>query len=65
MPKAEEYKYTIDYRGWSEEEEFRSQSFKTMPGAEAFFNFVSEDPDIQETFLWDNETMKIIRRSIK
>lgn len=64
MPNAEEYKFTIDYRGWSEEE-FRSQSFKTMLGAEAFFNFVSADPDIQETFLWNNETAKIIRRSVK
>lgn len=64
MPEAKEYKFTVDYRGWSEEE-FRSQSFKTMLGAKAFFDFVSGDSDIQETFLWDNETTKIIRRSVK
>lgn len=64
MPKNEDYKYTITYKP-ADEAEFLKQDFKTMLGAKAFFDFVAGDPAIVAAFLWDNEAVKIIKRSVK
>ena len=64
MKKEEPYKYTITYKPF-DEAEFLKQDFKTMLGAKAFFDFVAGDSAIEAAFLWDNETIKIIKRSAK
>lgn len=63
MKKEESYKYSVNYRVW--DGDYREQQFKTMLGAKAFFDFVAGDPSVASAFLWDNETVEIVKRSVK
>lgn len=64
MPKNEEYKFIVTYRAWVEDE-YRTQPFKTMLGAKAFFDFVSNDSAIAAAFIHDAETGKIVAKNVK
>lgn len=64
MPKTEEYKYIVTYRALVEDD-YRTQPFKTMFGAMAFFNFVSNDSAIAAAFIHDEETGKIVAKNVK
>ena len=64
MKKEEPYKYTVEYRAWIEEN-YRQQPFKTMLGAKAFYDFVSNDSAIAAAFLIDEETNETVAKTIK
>jgi hypothetical protein len=64
MPKNEEYKYIVEYRAWIEDD-YRTQPFKTMLGAKAFYDFVAHDDSIAAAFLIDEESNERIAKTIK
>jgi hypothetical protein len=64
MKKEENYKFIVTYRAWIEDD-FRTQPFKTMLGAKAFFDFVAGDSAIAAAFIHDAENGKIIAKTIK